>query len=166
MKKNSFLTFCFSLVPGAGQMYQSYMKRGLSILIVFSIFICLAILLQTPIFLVFGAIVMIYSFFDTFYIRNLIDTENIVEDTYIWGNNSLGNSIDNLMSKRSSLIGLAFLCIGIYVLFNNVFSGLAYRLDILWLYETVDFISYYLPSIIISCVSVGVGIKLMFNKKD
>lgn len=25
--KNGFLTFCFAFVPGAGQMYQGYMKQ-------------------------------------------------------------------------------------------------------------------------------------------
>ena len=32
MKKNGFFTFCFAFVPGAGQMYQGYMKRGLSLI--------------------------------------------------------------------------------------------------------------------------------------
>ena len=40
MLKNGFLTFCCAFIPGAGQMYQGYMKRGLSlILIFFAIFI-------------------------------------------------------------------------------------------------------------------------------
>ena len=34
MKKNGFLTFCFAFIPGAGQMYQGYMKRGLSMVAV------------------------------------------------------------------------------------------------------------------------------------
>ena len=28
MKKNAFLTFIFGCMPGAGQMYFGYMKRG------------------------------------------------------------------------------------------------------------------------------------------
>ena len=30
MKKNGILTLLFACIPGAGQMYQGYMKRGLS----------------------------------------------------------------------------------------------------------------------------------------
>ena len=30
MQKNGFLTLCFSFIPGAGQMYQGYMKRGVT----------------------------------------------------------------------------------------------------------------------------------------
>ena len=33
MLKNGFLTFCCAFVPGAGQMYQGYMKRGLSLIL-------------------------------------------------------------------------------------------------------------------------------------
>ena len=29
-KKNGFLTLCFSLVPGAGEMYMGFMKQGVS----------------------------------------------------------------------------------------------------------------------------------------
>ena len=32
MLKNGFLTFCCAFIPGAGQMYQGYMKRGLSLI--------------------------------------------------------------------------------------------------------------------------------------
>ena len=28
MKKNGILTLLFALIPGAGEMYQGYMKRG------------------------------------------------------------------------------------------------------------------------------------------
>ena len=32
MKKNGILTLLFACIPGAGQMYQGYMKRGLSLI--------------------------------------------------------------------------------------------------------------------------------------
>ena len=31
-KKNGFLAFCFSLIPGAGEMYMGFMKQGASIM--------------------------------------------------------------------------------------------------------------------------------------
>lgn len=33
MKKNGILTLLFAFIPGAGQMYQGYMKRGLSLML-------------------------------------------------------------------------------------------------------------------------------------
>ena len=40
-RKNGFWTFCFAFIPGGGQMYQGYMKRGLSLLLLF--FVILAV---------------------------------------------------------------------------------------------------------------------------
>ena len=31
MRKNGFFTFCCACIPGCGQMYQGYMKRGVSL---------------------------------------------------------------------------------------------------------------------------------------
>lgn len=36
MMKNGILTFLFAFCPGAGQMYQGYMKRGLSLITMFA----------------------------------------------------------------------------------------------------------------------------------
>ena len=35
MKKNSFLTFCFAFIPGAGEMYLGMMKKGLAVMLLF-----------------------------------------------------------------------------------------------------------------------------------
>ena len=34
-KKSRFLTFCFSLLPGAGEMYMGFMRMGLSLMLLF-----------------------------------------------------------------------------------------------------------------------------------
>ena len=34
-KKNGFWTFCFSLLPGAGEMYLGFMKMGISLMAIF-----------------------------------------------------------------------------------------------------------------------------------
>ncbi len=44
MKKNRFLTFLFSCLPGAGHMYLGYMKRGLQYMLMFAAAICLTAL--------------------------------------------------------------------------------------------------------------------------
>ena len=56
MIKNGFLTFCFSFIPGAGQMYQGYMKRGLSQVTAFVLLIALGAGIFGPI-AVFAAVV-------------------------------------------------------------------------------------------------------------
>ena len=38
-RKSGFFTFCLAFCPGAGQMYQGYMKRGTSLLVLFMLII-------------------------------------------------------------------------------------------------------------------------------
>ena len=67
MLKNGFLTFCCAFIPGAGQMYQGYMKRGLS-LILTACCIGMVSSLLNPVLLLL-VVVWMYSFFDTFNLR-------------------------------------------------------------------------------------------------
>ena len=46
MKKNALLTFIFACIPGAGQMYYGYMKRGTSLLVYFCLFIMLGTIIS------------------------------------------------------------------------------------------------------------------------
>ena len=55
MKKNAFLTFIFACIPGAGQMYYGYMKRGLSMITFFCLFIMAGTLVDV---LVVGSIIV------------------------------------------------------------------------------------------------------------
>ena len=41
-KKSKFMTFCFSFIPGGGQMYMGFMKTGLSLMLLFALTIIVA----------------------------------------------------------------------------------------------------------------------------
>lgn len=167
MKKSLFFTFCFSFIPGAGQMYQEYMKRGLSIMLLTAFFIALTIIVGAPIFFIPVPIIMIYSFFDTYNIRNSIDTERSIKDEYIWKSAGIDIFESNFkIEKNKSLFGISLILIGAYLLFNNVLVSLVYETNILWLEEIVRSIRNYLPSILVSVISIGIGFKLISNKKD
>ena len=68
-RKSGFLTFCFACLPGAGEMYLGYMKRGLSVMIAFWGLIFVASLLNMGILGILAPIIWAYSFFDTFNLR-------------------------------------------------------------------------------------------------
>ena len=78
MLKNGFLPFCCAFVPGAGQMYQGYMKRGLS-LILTACLIGMVSSLLNPVLLLL-VVVWMYSFFDTFNLRAQIIADTAPED--------------------------------------------------------------------------------------
>ena len=65
MKKNGILTLLFACIPGAGQMYQGYMKRGLSLITMFCLFIILGSTTGLDALVVGCIVVYMYSFFDT-----------------------------------------------------------------------------------------------------
>ena len=156
MKKSLFLTFCFALVPGAGQMYQNYMKRGLSLMCLAGIALILAVMIETVIFIVPLFIIVAYSFFYTFNIRSEIGTENAPKDAYIFLNNL---SLDKLKGNR--LLGIGLILIGVYILFNNIFYGLAIEINNELLIDMVKAVRNYFPSLIVSAITLDIGIKML-----
>ena len=81
MKKNGILTLLFAFIPGAGQMYQGYMKRGLS-LVLMAAAISMAAMLIPPVAFAL-LVVFMYSFFDTFNLRAQISMGTAPEDAYL-----------------------------------------------------------------------------------
>ena len=158
MKKNGFFTFCFSFIPGAGQMYQNYMKRGLSIMCIAGVFFILATMLETVIFIIPFLVIMAYSFFDTFNIRNSIGTDEQIEDDYIL------KGFDFNKIKRNKLLGIGIILVGAYLLLNNVLYGIAKQTEIEWIISFIRTIRTYFPSIIVSLITIGIGTKMISNK--
>ena len=158
MKKSAFLTFCFSLIPGAGQMYQNYMKRGLSIMCIAGVLLILAAMLGTVIFVIPFLVILAYSFFDTYNIRNSIGTEEQIEDDYIL------DGIDFDRVKGNKLIGIGIILIGAYLLLNNVLYGIATDTGLDFLADFIRMVRNYFPSIIVSLITIGIGTKMISNK--
>ena len=70
-KKSGFLTFCFSLIPGAGEMYMGFMKLGISIMAVFWLLIFLAAFFGMGPLLFILPILWVYSFLNVPNIRGM-----------------------------------------------------------------------------------------------
>ena len=155
MKKNLFLTFCFSFIPGAGQMYQNYMKRGLSLMCLAGVLLILAIMTETIIFVIPFLVVMAYSFFDTYNIRNAIGTQEQTKDDYVLK----GLNFDKL--KNNKLLGIGIILIGGYILLNNILYGIAKDTGIQILIDAIRLVRAYLPSIIVSAITIGAGVKML-----
>lgn len=166
MKKNILLTFIFSFIPGAGQMYQEYMKRGLSLMILAAIFLILAIITGAIIFIIPIFIIMAYSFFDTYNIRNRNEEQKLqLIDDYIWNNKELGISIKNSkITNNRKIIGYVLISVGSYILMDSVIFNLICQLDIAWLSDLCYMLSRYTPTLIASIVAIILGVKLVATK--
>ncbi len=80
MKKNSFLTFCFAMMPGAGQMYVGLMKKGVCLMTLF-FGVCLLAVTDIPYMIITVPVLWFYSFFDAINYNNLpIEKKELIKD--------------------------------------------------------------------------------------
>lgn len=158
MKKNAFLTFIFACIPGAGQMYYGYMKRGLSMITFFCLFIMAGTLVDV---LVVGSIIVgMYSFFDTYdLIRHLAAGEPKDDDLLLPAN---WDNIRAILPQHNKLLGWGLIGFGIWALYDILISD--------WLYgalvgyfgygKAYDFING-IPNVVVGILLVFAGIKLL-----
>ncbi len=162
-KRNGFLTFCFACLPGAGQMFLGFMKRGISLMAIFFGAIGLAGFLQLDILLFVVPIIWFYSFFDAMN-KNALTKEELNElpDHFL----GIEDGDLQLFSKRKSrmVIAVALIVIGVYSLvqmiwnlLGDVFGELPY-----WLYEGIF---YDTPRVLFSLVIIIVGFYLIGVRK-
>ena len=116
MKKNAFLTFIFACIPGAGQMYYGYMKRGLSMITFFCLFIMAGTLVD--VLVVGSVIVWMYSFFDTYdLIRHLAAGEPKDDDLLLPAN---WDNIRAILPQHNKLLGWGLIALGGLVAYENI----------------------------------------------
>lgn len=118
MMKNGILTFLFAFCPGAGQMYQGYMKRGLSLITMF----CVAFGAGTLLGVLYVAmpIVWMYSFFDTFNLRAQIGAGTAPQDDYLVHINWHDQRMEQFMLDSHKLLGWGLIALGGLVAYQNI----------------------------------------------
>ena len=142
MLKNGFLTFCCAFIPGAGQMYQGYMKRGLS-LILTACLIGMVSSLLNPVLLLL-VVVWMYSFFDTFNLRAQIIADTAPEDDYLVHFDPRDKRLARALLDSHKLVGWALIAFGALIAYENIIMNLLN--DVLWRWgrDSVVFRAFYL----------------------
>ena len=128
MKKNGILTLLFAFIPGAGQMYQGYMKRGLS-LVLMAAAISMAAMLIPPIAFAL-LVVFMYSFFDTFNLRAQISMGTAPEDDYLVHFDPQDKRLARMMMDSHKLVGWGLIALGAIVFYNNIIMRVLG--DVMW----------------------------------
>lgn len=122
---NAFLAFLFSLVPGAGQMYLGLMKRGLQLMVLFTIPIVVAnIFYLGGWFIIFNVIIWFYSFFDCLHIKRDINEGKEIKDELIYDINMM--DVKDLNYRH---LGVGLVAVGGIVILNNGLSELGRFID-------------------------------------
>ena len=130
MKKNGILTLLFACIPGAGQMYQGYMKRGLSLITMFCLFIIVGSATGLDALVVGCIVVYMYSFFDTFNLRAQIIAENAPADDYLVHINWKDKRMQDFMMDSHKLLGWGLIVLGALVAYQNILMNTLG--DIVW----------------------------------
>lgn len=164
-KKNKFLTFVFSMLPGAGHMYMGFMKIGLSFMSVFFFLIFLSTWLDTGPLLFIAPLIWFYSFFDCANRVSLDDDRFLLlEDKYLFSLDKLVKLDKDVFEKRRLATGVLLLFFGIYLLLENIMNVIQ-RYIPYEIYEVIYYSTRQVPQLIIGIAIIGVGVKLIQGKK-
>lgn len=166
-KKNGFLTFIFSFLPGAGEMYMGFFKQGISIMTVFFMLIAISSWMNIGPLMYVLPVLWFYSFFHAHNLHSLPDDEfYAVEDKYLF--DFQDDTFKTLLSggKGRMIIAVGLILIGISALWNIFMDiltrGLEYLgIEVGWLYE----VTYKLPQCAIAVAIIILGIYLIKGKK-
>lgn len=163
MRKNWFLTFCCACIPGFGQMYQGYMKRGLSLSVWFCGIIAVAVFLRMGVLAILLPIVWAYAFFDTFNIRALSQEQQAAfDDDFLPNAEWLNTSRFAGLFKKGQggkVGGIALIIFGGLLLYRTFTEGIYY-----WLWEnypTAARMVDTIPAILIAVAVIIVGVIML-----
>lgn len=166
-KKNRFLTFCFSFMPGAAEMYMGFMKTGVSLMLLFCLIIALSAWIQQAVLTMFGVVIWFYGFFHANHLAGLNDAEfDQVKDEYLFGMDSLPGA-KVIMEEHHRIIAGILIFIGICCLWSSLVN-LMYDLlpqSYQFIAKSMSKIGSYVPSVVIGVGIIILGVRMISGKK-
>ena len=164
MMKNGILTFLFAFCPGAGQMYQGYMKRGLSLITMFCVAFGAGTLLE--VLYVAMPIVWMYSFFDTFNLRAQILADTAPEDDYLIHFDPRDRRLAQALLDSHKLVGWLLIAFGALIAYQNLIMNTLGDLVYRWGHSSPVFRALYLvmdslPDVVVCVVLIVCGVWLV-----
>lgn len=165
-KKRGFWTFCFSLIPGAGEMYLGFMKRGVSMMCLFLGWFAFCGVTGFSIGMCLLPVMWFYSFFQVHNLVSLPDEEFYQqEDDYLFLHMDKIVGVDKWERGKVKFIAAALIFIGGYTIVNTVWRSFWNALPD-WLYNELYVIRDGVPRIVISLILIAFGVYLIRGKKE
>ena len=160
-RKHGLLLFIAACIPGCGQMYQGYMKRGISILTAFCAVFALAVFLEIGALAVLMLPLWLFSFFDSYNLRGQTDAQAEANpDAYLFGLSDMDSQrMSDLLRKRHSLVGWVLVVFGVYILFDT-FIGRLMQLMCEWMGQwwLYDVVMRDMPRMVVTIFIIALGI--------
>lgn len=168
-KKNRFLTFCFSLLPGAGEMYMGFMRAGLSLMLLFVFAIMIPTFLRLDELVVLAVVVWFYSFFHANHLASLNDEEFAkVEDEYLYGLDTISGGKD-FVAKYRKWVAVILILVGALLLWNSVMDLLRDLLRNMLpsvIYGVLNRVGYFIPRVLAAVLIIVAGVKMIGGRKQ
>ena len=167
-KRSKFWTIVFAFLPGAGHMYNGFMKMGVSFMGLFFIVLALASFINIGAIAFLAPVIWFYAFFDCINRVFIDDAEFYAqEDRYLFTMKQLESLNLEVFRQQNLLIGVILILIGFNALWHNVI------LRTLWNYELIPLEVYHLisglgsiiPKLGVSLLIIWAGVVLIMGKK-
>ena len=166
-KRSRFWTIVFAMLPGAGHMFNGFMKRGVSIMGLFFVLWFAASWLGIGPLALLTPVVWFYAFFDCVNVRFQDDEDFYMqEDCYLFHIEGIRQvRLENPRLKLA--LGVGLIIVGVYALWNNVLMHFIYRLELLpeGIREALRQFNYAIPQIIVGVLIIWIGLELIKGKK-
>ena len=164
-KKNRFLTFCFSLLPGAGEMYMGFMRMGLSLMLLFILSFMIPAALRLDELSVLALVVWFYGFFHANHLVSLTDEEFAkVEDEYLFGMDSIAGG-RNFVNKYRKGLAVVLIASGVLLLWNTL-TDLAGRFLPQAVCDAMRIVGNYAPRMLVAVVIIFIGVRMIQGRKE
>ena len=154
--KHGFWMFVTSCLSGCGQMYQGYMKRGISLLVLFFALLAVAGFFGIAPIAFFLPVVWAYAFFDSCTLRARIAAGEPPEDAYLFGMSDMDSQqLHALLRKRHSIIGWVLVFLGVYMLYDTLLDRIGWIWGWDWLY---NLLRYDVPRLVLTVLVILLGL--------
>ncbi len=164
-KKSGFLTFCFSLMPGAGEMYLGFMKMGTSLMGLFFIVIAAILLLNVGTVMLIDVVLWFYSFFHVHNLAGLPDAEFLaVEDEFLFRLDEVFDMGEE-KEKYRKVVAVLMIVVGILLLWNGWKAALKPWIPN-FLFDMISRFENTAPRILIGIAIMIGGIHMIKGKKE
>lgn len=171
-KKNRFLLFCFSFLPGAGEMYYGFMKTGVSLLSLFALAFMATFYTNMSLLGFIIMIIWVYGFFHANNLGTLSDEEFYrLKDEYLFGikENDMDSIKEFITGKYRKVFAALLILVGVSMLWQTFCRFLRFIMGNEFYYKYIAVftraIGTDVPRLLISIAIIWVGFKLIMGKK-
>lgn len=168
-KRNKFWTVIFAFLPGAGHMYNGFMKLGVSLMGIFFAAWALAAFIGMSTIGLLTPVIWFYAFFDCIN-KTFLDDEEFYcqEDDYLFRKDAISDKNWAYLSSKKDMIGVILIIVGIFALWNHVFMRVL--VDLIHLpnvmIDLIYSINQIVPQAIVAILIIWAGITLIKGKKE